>query len=936
MIIPENTTILIVDDNPLIIKTYERILRQHGYRILTAINGESALKMIRENSISLILLDVILPDIPGLEILRSIKSNPQTELIFVVLISSLATTIDNQIEAMDQGADGYLVKPMEGWELVLRVKGFLKHKNIIDLLRISERKYQRISKKATLALKESNAYLRALLDNNSTIFVAMDKNCIIQFANRPAMNAIKTLFNKKIILGKSLLEFIDPCRKEAFQKNIEATMNGQTIYTEYRQELEDGSTIWFGIQYSHSTDFLDNTIGIFMIVSDITKRKIAEEYILKYQNELEQKVDERTLELVKLNEGLHKEIAERKMVEQQLKKLSNVVEQAADHVIITDKNGIIEYVNPGFEKGTGYSQKEVIGLTPRILNSGKNDHGFAKSLWSAVLSGKPFRGISINKKKDGQLYYESMTVTPLLDSNNCITHIVSVGSDITELKKAEEFKLARDAADQANRSKSIFLANMSHEIRTPMNAIIGFSDLLSASITNEKQRSQIEAIRSSGKNLLRIINDILDLSKIEAGKMVIQYETINIKSIIKEVETIFHYTAEEKGLEFKLETSENLPLEIMLDGTRIRQILFNLIGNAVKFTDQGKITLSVLTKNIGSDMIDLILAVKDTGIGIRKDQQQLIFGAFNQPEVQRTAQYGGTGLGLTITKRLTEMMNGSIELISEVGEGSTFTVTIPHIKVKHTTGKTQIEPIFDYSTIQFEPAGVLIADDNQENRKYLVDLLNQYPLTIIEAENGFEAIEKAKLYTPEIILMDYKMPIMNGNEALSRLKTFPETKNIPVIALSASSREVLEENTGTVGFDDFIMKPVIAEELLNRLSNYLKHHFTNHIGHQVHNNSIIETDFTKVQKSQLPQLIEVLEKEFTPIFIDVAKKQVVGQIKFFGIQLEVLGKKYSNPIIVDLGKDLHSYANNFEINKMMKKLNTFPETLNRLKAIAEE
>lgn len=936
MVIPENIIILIVDDNALVLKAYENVLSKRGYHVLTAENGNDALQIIRQEKISLILLDVMLPDLSGLEILRLIKSNPKTEHVFVVLISSMATSSGNQIEGMELGADGYLVKPMPVWELVVRINGFLKHMLTIDLLKKSEERYRRISEKVKEELNESNSYLKAILENNSNIFVAMDKDCKVQFANKPAIEISRIIYGNELELGKSLLDIISDDQLVQFKKDIKLALNGSPVYVERPYIKKNHVKTWFGIQYSPSTDNLGNVIGLFIIISDITQRKEAEALIMNYQTELEQTVKNRTSELVSLNEGLIQEINERKRAEQELRKLSSVVEQAADHVLITDKNGIIEYVNPAFEIATGYSKNEVVGLSPNFLKSENSDPELSKELWKTVLQGRTYRGVTINRKKDGSLYYESMTVTPLLDSNNNIVHLVSVASDITERQQSEKDKIAREAADQANKAKSMFLANMSHEIRTPMNAIIGFSDLLYSSIKDEKQRSQIDAIRSSGKNLLRIINDILDLSKIEAGKMVIQNEPINIHSIIKEIETIFTHITKEKGIRFVIDEVEEIPSALMLDETRIRQILFNLIGNAIKFTESGEVTLSVMEKIKEKNKIDLIISVKDTGIGIPVSQQNLIFEAFNQQEGQRTVQYGGTGLGLTITKRLVEMMGGDIKLSSEPGKGSVFTIILPDISVKEDEKEVAEINLSDPSTLFFDEGSVLIADDNQESRKYLVDLLSHFPLKLYEAENGIEAIEKAMQYLPQVILMDFKMPLMSGGEAIEVLKKQENTKSIPIIALSASSREVIEEQSGAA-FDDFILKPINASELLEHLRKYLQFHV---LAESVQTELEIDPDhisnLMSTNKDQLPELIELLENEYVPIFTNVAKKQVIGQIKTFGEQLIALGIDCSNTFVTEFGRELSTYANNFEISKMMKKLMTFPELINRLKKLMEE
>ena len=400
--------------------------------------------------------------------------------------------------------------------------------------------------------------------------------------------------------------------------------------------------------------------------------------------------------------------------------------------------------------------------------------------------------------------------------------------EIEERKQAEaqsrNSKLQLEVADAANRAKSEFLANMSHEIRTPMNAILGFTEILKRKIINEQHKKYLASIHSAGKSLMTLINDILDLSKIEAGKMKIKYEAINPVSVFKEIAGVFSQKISDKGLKFFMETDMNLPEFIMLDEVRLRQIIFNLVGNAIKFTESGSVRIKVqtLAHKETPDRIDFIFSVEDTGIGIPEDQQETIFDAFEQQSGQDHATYGGTGLGLAITKRLAELMGGAISVSGEKGKGSVFTVTLKNVhKVKWSD---TVEQKSDKSadSVIFDKAMIMIADDITDNRVLLSEYLNDYDFNIIEAKDGWEACELAKRLRPALILMDMKMPVMDGREATQNIKTFEKTRAIPIIAVTAAA---MKDDAKEINFmcDGYLRKPVRKEELVAVLARFLKH-----------------------------------------------------------------------------------------------------------------
>ncbi|MCA1980995.1 MAG: PAS domain S-box protein, partial [Calditerrivibrio sp.] len=364
---------------------------------------------------------------------------------------------------------------------------------------------------------------------------------------------------------------------------------------------------------------------------EIKRREDFEKALQKSNFELEQRVKERTLHL-------EEEVLNRQIAEIELRKFRLVVEQSPTSIVITDSNGIIEYVNPAFEKISGYSISEVIGKKPSMLNSGKNPREKYDNMWKTISGGNPWRGEFINRSKSGELYIEHVVIAPIKNSDGLITNYIGIKEDITDLIKT------REAAEKANRAKSDFLANISHEIRTPMNGVIGFIDLLKSTDLNERQRNFVDTISRSSHHLLSIINDILDYSKIESGKITLDLEYEEIRPKIESIIELFSAKGMEKGIEILYYYDLSIPAKIKCDILRINQVLSNLIGNAIKFTPEGgKIFVKILKKDINQDIVRLHFSVRDTGIGIPKEKQSQIFEAFSQAESSTTKKYGGTG-----------------------------------------------------------------------------------------------------------------------------------------------------------------------------------------------------------------------------------------------------------------------------------------------------
>jgi PAS domain S-box-containing protein len=372
-----------------------------------------------------------------------------------------------------------------------------------------------------------------------------------------------------------------------------------------------------------------------------------------------------------------RDITKRKEIEGQLQKLSRAVEQSPVSVVITSRDGTIEYVNPRFVEMTGYTLDDCVGQNPRILKTGVHDDDFYKNLWKTVLAGDLWQGEFYNRKKNGETYWEHTLIAPVRGAKGEITHFVAIKEDITESRRAaEELRTAKEAAEAANRTKSDFLANMSHELRTPLNSVIGFSGVLKKEFygkLNEKQSEYVRYIEDSGKHLLGLINDILDLSKVEAGKMKLDAAPVALKDVIQASVTMLRERALKSDIRLSVEIGPGVEEAIEADERKVKQILFNLLSNAVKFTPEGGSV--TLTASKEDDAVRICVA--DTGIGIKPEDMAKLFSEFTQLESTYTKKYEGTGLGLALTKKLVELHGGRIWVESEEGKGSRFFFTLP-------------------------------------------------------------------------------------------------------------------------------------------------------------------------------------------------------------------------------------------------------------------
>ncbi len=480
-------------------------------------------------------------------------------------------------------------------------------------------------------------------------------------------------------------------------------------------------------------------------------------------------------------------------------------------------------------------------------------------------------------------------------------------------------------AEHSSQEKSLFLANMSHEIRTPMNAILGFSELLQADLREPRHRQYLQSIRTSADSLLQLINDILDMSKIESGVMRLHQEPTDLLEICDFLHTMFYEPAAKKGLTLECHVVKNMPHTLMLDRIRLRQILVNLIGNAVKFTDQGGVEVRVLwEKQQAGDQITLVIEIQDTGVGIPQDKLETIFKPFMQAGAHRDKEILGTGLGLSIVKRLTEIMGGTVTVASVMGQGSVFHLRFPNVSISARLSagqKKSANAEVDFNDLR--PATLLVVDDNAANRDLIAGMFAGSHHELSFASSGEEAVTKARELKPDIILMDIRMPGMSGHEVLTAIRKIIGLELVPVIAISASALSD-EANSMKEKFSGFIRKPFSKRELFDELSEFLPQCVKTEPGAETAGAE--NTAPAPMPKELLAELRELIVGPWPAIRDSVA----INESRIFAQTLAMLAQKFQCRPLGDYAQKLLHDAENYAALDLEKHLGEFSALVEQL------
>lgn len=530
-------------------------------------------------------------------------------------------------------------------------------------------------------------------------------------------------------------------------------------------------------------------------------------------------------------QGADIDITDRLSGEQEIRKLSAAIEQSPVAIAIADLRGTIEYVSPAYVELTGYEHEEVTGSPmSEIFSQAEQGLDFGRELyqhmWQAVSRGELWKGEWVNVRKSGQSYPESTLVAPIFDQLRQIINFIIIKHDMSSQKQAADERIARESAEQANQAKSMFLSNMSHEIRTPLNAIIGFSQiLLKDSRLTSEQMERVSTISRSGEHLLSLINDILDLSKIEAGRVLIVREDFDLFAMVADLNMMFELQTRKRGIGLFIDIGQDIPRVLRGDEKKLRQILINLLNNAVKFTHEGQVELKLRRVSLPGSAIRVRFDVTDSGSGIAREDLELVFHAFAQTFGGHRA--GGTGLGLSISRNLAELLGGYLDAESVLGTGSTFSLELPFQTPEHGEIRGKDDPyervlMLDSGSL---PQRVLVADDLPENRLLIEELLSPVGFDIRLVNDGRQAVQEAKDWDPDIVLMDLRMPETDGYQATEEIRAMQRqgevNASMKVVAVTASVFEDELVSRASDMFDEYLLKPFKSGDLFRLLAEVL-------------------------------------------------------------------------------------------------------------------
>ncbi|MCD6017314.1 MAG: histidine kinase [Bacteroidetes bacterium] len=766
MEIDHTVKILMVDDRQENLFALEVILADRNYVFVKANSGKDALKiLLQEQDFAIILMDVQMPIMDGLETAKIIRESDKFKHVPIIFLTANIDNPEDIFKGYETGAVDFMVKPLSPDILRAKVSVFVElYKKNHELTVQSE-----YMKSLNSQLEKQSRYVRSLIESSLDPMVTINLDGKITDMNE-ALEKITGLSRETI----KDTDFVDYFTRPKIANEAYHDVFEKGYIADYLLAIKDkdGTVTEVLCNGSVYKDEHGKVTGAVIVV--------REKLLSKYSRSL--------------------------------------IEASLDPLITISSEGKITDMNEALVDITGITREKIKGTDffDYFTEPEKARRVYEEAFAKGFVVNSP---LTI-RHKDGKVTDVLFNGSTYKDERGNILGIVIVARDVTEQKRFEkELIEAKSKAEEAMRAKQQFLSNMSHEIRTPLNAIIGFTNVIVKTKLDEKQKEYVNAIKSSGDSLIVLINDILDLAKVDAGKMTFEETPFKLQDSITSMLKMFDTRITEKEIKLINEYDSSIPEVLVGDPVRLHQVLMNLVNNAIKFTSQGKVTVGAKLLNENEEKATIKFYIQDTGIGIPKDKIETIFDNFQQATTGTTRLFGGTGLGLSIVKQLVEAQGGKVFVESEDGKGSTFSFTLSFLKTNETI-KTEdtnnIEPKSENKNVK-----ILVAEDIKFNQLLMKTILEGFGFSMDIAENGKLAVEKMKSKPYDLILMDLQMPEMNGFEATEFIRK-NINKEIPIIALTADVTTVDVKKCRAIGMNDYISKPVDDKLLYKMIMDYIK------------------------------------------------------------------------------------------------------------------
>ena len=815
--------ILLVEDSPTQAAAISVLLQEAGLDVVEATTAEAALQILAEQPVDLMLTDLTLPGLSGIELCQRVKHDPATAALPVVVMTGSAD-VSNVLRSLAAGACAYASKEREPELLLATVQEQLAGSHSTeqpvqqtvrfrdesfelsvtpsrllgvmlsafeDLSVLNERhetlnvqleEELRQRAVAEKALRDSEAIYHSLVENVPVSLFRKDVEGRFTFGNLPFCRELGITAEE--LVGKTDHDFFPTELAEKYRANDRQVMNAGEVFEDVEaHHTPDGQQLFVQVMKAPVCDAEGNVIGVQCVFWDVTDR----------------------------------ELSQRRLQDSESRKKA-IFESSLDCMIISDQDGNVVEFNRAAEQTFKCSRTDVLG-TPldgffaTSDRARKNLDHYSETREEGSMIGR--RQETPLRRKDGSIFMAEVAMQPIQLGDSL--QFATVLHDITRRKQWEEdLQQARNAAEAANRAKSDFLANMSHEIRTPMNAVIGMTELVIGSKLDAEQRELLEVVHDSANSLLELINDILDFSKIEAGKLDLDPNPFSVRDRIGDAMKSLAMRAHQKDLELACHIAPDVPDALLGDAGRLRQVLVNLLGNAIKFTESGEVVLEVDLASDDSALPVLEFSVRDTGIGISPQQQRSIFNAFEQADTSTTRRFGGTGLGLAISSRIVQLMDGNISVESEPGRGSTFRFSVT---LQHADPTLLPLPSEHGSLIGLS---VLIVDDNETNLQILREMLLNWelnPVSVLSAADALAQLSEQHVAGQpfELLVSDVNMPDMDGFTLVEQIRQRPEFSNLAIILLTSADRPGDIDRCRQLEVNRYLTKPAKQSELLTAI-----------------------------------------------------------------------------------------------------------------------